>query len=170
MTSFRGLVLAAIAATLIACAPAPAPVAKPAAPDTTAEDLRAIRAAGNLWFDAFKSGDAGSVAAFYSQDAILMPANSQYVVGRHAIREQWAAELAANRAAGVKLEMDETDAGVSGTIAWRTGTFLGTGPDGQKQGSGKFLQVWQKSRDGLWQITHGMYNFDEPRAPVAKSR
>lgn len=163
MKSLAALVLVATAMAVAACAPAAPPMEKAPAPDPAAVDLKAIRAAGELGFNALQAGDAASVAAFYSEDAILMPANSQYVVGRSAIKETYAAEFEANKAAGITLVMDETDLGVSGNLAYRTGTFLGTGRDGKPQGSGKFLQVWQRQSDGLWQITHGMFNFDAPR-------
>ena len=163
MKSLAALVLLATAIVTPACAPAPAPAQKVTAPDTTAADLKAIRAAGALGFEALQAGDAASVAAFYSEDAVLMPANSPYVVGRMAIREQYAREFVANKAAGITLDLDENDIGVSGTLGWRSGTFLGTGPDGKPLDSGKFLQVWEKQADGLWQITHGMFNFDAPR-------
>lgn len=170
MKSPAPLALLAAAFFAVACAPAPAPAPKAAAPDTSESDERAIRAAGELGFDALRKGDAASVAAFYSEDALLMPANRPYVVGRKAIKESFAEEFAANRESGVTLELDELDVGVSGSLAWRTGTFLGTGPDGKPQGSGKFLQVWEKQADGLWQITHSIYNFDEPRPPAPQNR
>ena len=128
MKSLAALVLLATAIVTPACAPAPAPAQKVTAPDTTAADLKAIRAAGALGFEALQAGDAASVAAFYSEDAVLMPANSPYVVGRMAIREQYAREFVANKAAGITLDLDENDIGVSGTLGWRSGTFLGTGP------------------------------------------
>lgn len=170
MKSIAPLALLVAAIGLAACTPAPAPAQKAQAPDTTAVDERAIRAAGELGFDALGKGDAASVAAFYSEDALLMPANKPYVVGRRAIKEAFADEFMANKQAGVTLVMDEMDIGVSGTLAWRTGTFLGTGPDGKPQGSGKFLQVWEKQDDGLWQITHSMFNFDAPRGAAAPGR
>lgn len=170
MKSPAALVLLAAAFVAVACAPAPAPAPKAAAPDTTESDERAIRAAGELGFDALRKGDAASVAAFYSEDAWLMPANRPYVVGRQAIKENFALEFALNRESGVTLELDELAVGVSGRLAWRTGTFLGTGTDGKPKGGGKFLQVWEKQADGLWQITHSMYNFDEPRAPAPEAR
>ena len=170
MKSLAAILLAAIAIVTASCARESEPVARAAPPDTTATDLKAIRAAGELGFDALKAGDAASVAAFYSEDAILMPANSPYVVGRTAIKEQFGAELSANKAAGIALILDETDIGVSGTLAWRSGTFLGTGPDGKPLNSGKFLQVWEKQADGLWQITHGMFNFDAPRGEPPRRR
>lgn len=161
------LLVAAVGIAACAPAPAPAPAKKAPPPDTSAVDERAIRAAGELGFDALRKGDAASVAAFYSEDAVLMPANRPYVVGRRAIKDAFADEFMANKQAGVTLVMDEMDIGVSGMLAWRTGTFLGTGPDGKPQGSGKFLQVWEKQEDGLWQITHSMFNFDAPRAAPA---
>ncbi len=166
------LVLLVAALGTAACAPAPAPTPAEKAPavDTTAVAVRAIRAAGELGFDALSKGDAASVAAFYSEDALLMPANKPYVVGRRAIKEAFAEEFTDNMKAGVTLEMDEMDIGVSGTLAWRTGTFLGTGRDGKPQGSGKFLQVWEKQADGLWQITHSMFNFDAPRGESQSKR
>lgn len=169
MKSFATLVLVATAMAIGACTPATPPAEKASAPDPLAVELKAIRAAGEIGFNALQAGDAASVAAFYSEDAILMPANRQYVVGRRAIKEAYAAEFEANKAAGITLVMDETDLGVSGNLAYQTGTFLGTGLDGKPQGSGKFLQVWQKQADGLWQITHSMFNFDAPRSPAPGS-
>lgn len=168
MKSLAVLAMLATAIVTTSCTQAPAPAQKPSAPDTSATDLKAIRAAGALAFDALQAGDAASVAAFYSEDAILMPANSPYVVGRRAIKEQFAREFETNRAGGIKLILDETDLGVSGTVAWRSGTFLGTGQDGNAVDSGKFLQVWEKQADGLWQITHSMFNFDAPRGETPR--
>jgi len=38
---------------------------------------------------AFSRGDAAAIAAFYTDDAVVMPPNSQMIKGRKAIEEFW---------------------------------------------------------------------------------
>ena len=55
-----------------------------------AEDVRQAVEAGNAkWMAAFNRGDAAAVAALYTDDATLMPPNSEIVEGRQGVLDFW---------------------------------------------------------------------------------
>ena len=145
-------ILAITLGTLTGCAP-------PAA-DTSA-DLATIKADVLNWMEAYNAGDADSVAALYSEDAVLMAPGAAAAVGRDAIRDFIAADIADAKAQGVTFTGDESsDGAVEGNTGWTSGTFTVTDASGATVATGKYLTAYERI-DGEWQLVRDIWNSDE---------
>ncbi|MGI9042854.1 MAG: YybH family protein [Gemmatimonadaceae bacterium] len=154
--SNRILVLAA-AALVAACTTA--------APDTAADEA-ALRAAAPQWWDRYNAGDADGVAVLHAEDAIVMAPGAPAAVGRPAIREFMAGDIAASKSAGITAGGEVTGAGVAGDQGWASGTYAATDASGATVDSGKFLTVYRRA-NGEWLIIRDIWNSDAAPAPAA---
>lgn len=145
------LVFAAVIA-LAACSPG-------AKVDTAAEEA-AVRAVNVAWGKAYAAGDTAGVASVYADDAALSPPGAPILRGKAAILEYVTKDIAATKAAGLNVANDSsTDVGVSGDMAWETGQFTITDPNGANVDTGKFTTIFAK-RDGSWKIIRDTYNLN----------
>jgi len=163
MNNLRKLVvIAASFAALAACAKT-----APPAPDTAADET-AARAVNIAWYKAYNAGDGAAVAALYSEDAVLNAPGAPAARGNASISEYFVKGAAATAAAGVALVDGLTsEVGVSGDLAWQSGTFKITDKSGAAVDAGKYLTVFQR-KDGKWIIIRDTWNSDAaPAAPTA---
>jgi uncharacterized protein (TIGR02246 family) len=131
-----------------------------------AGDEAAIRAQTTSWEKAYNSGDAKGVAAQYAEDALLLPPGASGVKGRPAILAFFTKDIAGSKAAGVVFVIDgKTDVGVSGNMAWESGTYK-VMVKGAVVETGKFLSVSRK-KDGKWLYIRDTWNADAPIAAPA---
>jgi ketosteroid isomerase-like protein len=148
------LAMAASAAALTACTNA-------AAPNTTA-DQTAIRDAEHAWYQAFNRGDAAAVAAFYADDAVLAAPDVPAVKGTAAIRDLIAKDIGTFHSSGLTVAEGATsDVGVSGDVAWQSGTWVVTDKNGAPVDAGKGLTIFQR-RGGKWLMIRDAWNSDGP--------
>ena len=137
--------------------------AQNAAPVDTAADVAAIHAATNAWVAAYNAGDADKIVALYADDAIMMPPDAAAATGHEAMKQYLTADMAAAKAAGVSFALDADASGVSGELAWHSGTFHVAGANGASLGTGKYVEVWHKA-DGKWLMIRDVWNNDAPAA------
>jgi len=124
--------------------------ARNAAPVDTAADMAAIHAATNSWVEAYN-------------DAIMMPPNAPAATGHEAMKKYLADDIAASKAAGVSFALDTDASGVSGDLAWHSGTFHVAGANGATLSTGKYAEVWHKA-DGKWLMLRDVWNDDAAAA------
>ena len=155
MSSLRKLVaLVASVAALTACTKA--------VPSDTAADQAAIRDAEHAWYKAFNSGDAAAVAALYADDAVLAAPNVPAVRGNAAIRDLIAKDINTFHSSGLTVAEGATsDVGVSGDVAWQSGTWVVTDNNGATVEAGKGLTIFQR-RGGKWMMIRDTWNSDGP--------
>ena len=138
------------------------------APDTAAIGAM-LKAHTNGWIEAYNAGDADKASASYADDAVLMPPNAPPSTGRDAIKQWLASDMAASKAAGATLALDSDTTGVSGDLAWQSGTFHINGPDAGSLGTGKFLEVWQQRKNAQnkdeWLLIRDTWNMDAAPPP-----
>jgi uncharacterized protein (TIGR02246 family) len=161
MINLRNLVvLTASLMALTACA-------KTAAPDTAAA-VTALGAVEDAWYKAYNAGDGAAVAALYADDAVLNAPGSPALRGEAAIREFYAKDAPKFAADGLTdADGPTSDAGVSGDLAWRWGTFKVTDKSGATVETGKYITVFQR-KDGKWMIIRDTWNSDAaPATPAA---
>lgn len=162
MVRFKGM--SWFAAGAIALMGSMAGVAQAASPNSA--DEAAIRAQAARWEKAYNSGDAKGVAAQYAEDALLLPPGTSGVSGRAAILEFFTKDIAGSKAAGAVFVLDpRTDVGVSGSMAWESGTYKVT-VKGAIVETGKFLSVSRK-KDGKWLYIRDTWNADATPTPAA---
>jgi len=127
-------------------------------------DIRAQIESANLDFmRAFKSGDAGAVAACYTADAQLLPANSDFVRGTAAIREFWQRmlEMGIKNAALETVEVTALD-----DTAIEIGRYRIFVADDTLVDQGKYLVVWRND-NGAWKLHRDIWTTSQPAATAS---
>lgn len=121
----------------------------------------AIEAINAQFTEAVNAGDAAAVAAFYTDDATLMPPEAEMVQGMAALREFWAAGFADG---GFPLTLKTVSVDGAGEFAYEVGTW--SIPAGEGEGAtpaqGKYLVVWQHVADGSWKLHADIWNANTP--------
>ena len=140
----------------------------------TATDSTAVAAVNEAWGKAYAAGDAAALAALYTEDAAVNPPGAPQARGHAAIQEFFATDTAASKAAGITMNLSpQRDSGMSGALAWESGTFTATDQSGATVDTGKYITVLKKT-DGKWLIVRDTWNSDTPPpaapapAPAAK--
>jgi uncharacterized protein (TIGR02246 family) len=120
-----------------------------ASPGLAAEDIRsAIVAANDAWESAAGRSDAAAVAALYTENAQLLPAQSDFVTGIEAIAAFWQGVFDS----GVKgASLDTLEVERFGDTVNEVGKFELRDADGKVLDHGKYLVIWK--RDGnSWKL------------------
>lgn len=150
----RAITAAAVAACFIitaGCQQATAPDSRSAI--AAQEDISDVHS-GML--KAINAKDAAGVAAFYSDDAILMPPNLAPVKSKIAVGDFMRQELVPPFNS-MLLNVSETV--VSGDYAFSSGFYTMLRADGTTLDTGKFVEVL-KNESGGWRIYRDIYNSD----------
>src|SRR5438270_4958050 len=84
---------------------------------------------------AFQSGDADSIAEMYTDDAEMFVPGLPVIEGKNAIRETWRSILGSG---GNRVVIDVREVQESGDLAYDTGRFTATAPDGSVLNTGKW--------------------------------
>ena len=130
-------------------------------------DVRAAISQNNARFmEAVSRGDARALAALYTAQAQVLPANAGPVQGPRDIEAFWAGLIQGGFKAG-RLETLDVETG--GAIAVETGRYqLTLAPPGGAQvtDEGKYLVVWHRESDGSWRIHRDMFSSSLPPQPT----
>jgi|SRR3954462_947401 uncharacterized protein (TIGR02246 family) len=119
------------------------------------DEVRKVIDEGNRNFGAAAARkDYAGMAAFYTEDAKVLPPDASIVSGRTAIEEFW--RSAANALGLTDITLKTVDLEVAGDIAYEIGEAdlkLGSA-----QAKAKYLVVWLRSRDGQWRLHRDIWN------------
>jgi ketosteroid isomerase-like protein len=120
-----------------------------------------IEAENVKFIDAFKKGDSTSVAAFYADDAMILPPNMESVKA-NSIAAFWGSFMKM----GVKDFKLITD-DVAGNEAQlvETGRYEIYGTENKLMDKGKYVVAW-KTVNGTWKLYRDIFNSDMPAAPA----
>ena len=125
-------------------------------------NVRDAIAAGNERFmAAFARQDAAAVAELYTENAKLLPPNSNILEGRAAIQAFWQAVMGMG-IASAQLEIQEVDA--VGDTAVEVSLFTLYTADGTVADYGKYIVVWKRV-NGQWFLHRDIFNTSRPPAP-----
>ena len=113
----------------------------------------------NLKFqDAVRQGDAAALAALYTDEATILPPNSDMIQGKQAIETFWSSSLQI----GVKdIVLTAVDISGSGDLAYEIGKYtLIIQPEGQEptEEKGKYVVVLKKTADSSWKLHVDIWN------------
>jgi uncharacterized protein (TIGR02246 family) len=104
-----------------------------------------------------KLGVEGWVS-YFADDGIMLPAGSNIVAGKEAIRKYVTPRF---EAPGFSLRWEPIDARASGSLGYTYGISKASraGADGKSVVSyGKYVTIWTRQRDGIWKIALDMGN------------
>jgi uncharacterized protein (TIGR02246 family) len=130
------------------------------APEFTADDEAAIRAASQKYAQTALANDAEGWAEISTTDAIFMPESSKSIEGRDAI-------LAWVKASPPTTGMELTIHEVLGRsdLAIVRGSYKYS--DKVTTGAGNYIEIWQRQTDGAWRIIRDIWNSDQaPPTPA----
>ena len=147
-----------------------APTKSAPAEHRTTSDTRgpreAIVAANGAFMTAFGRRDAAGIAACYSADAQLLPAQSDVVSGRPAIEAFWQQALGLGLT-GVTLESVELYHVTGAPTATEVGRYALLAGADQVADRGKYVVIWAREADGQWRLHRDIWTTSQPAAPAA---
>ena len=136
------------------------------AADASKEEA-AIRAVNQAWVKAYNAADAKAISSLYAEQAVLLPPGAPAARGNAAINAYFTADTAEAAKAGVTFSLGaKTDVGVSGDLAWESGTYAAKAKSGATVDVGKYLTVYRKT-GGKWLIVRDTWNSDAPQATAS---
>ena len=121
----------------------------------------AIEAGNAAFMAAFAAHDAAALAGFYTEDAKLMPPNSDILEGRAAVQAFWQAVFDMGIDSAL-LEIVEVDG--LGNTAVEVSHFTLYTADGQVADHGKYMIEWKRVR-GQWFLHRDIWNTSQPLTP-----
>ena len=155
----RFLALAILALFLSSCQPTPI-----GPQPLTDADKQKMTEKREAFVKAFLAKDASAVAEFYTEDAILLPPNTEMVRGKTSIQEFQEAFFKGQES----TELTLTPVEVFGVdyLAYEVGTYTLTmvpaGSDSPVSDTGKYVEALKKQADGSWKIAADIWNSDQP--------
>ena len=108
--------------------------------------------------EAYSRGDVAALAAAYTEDAKLMPPDSDIVTGRQGIQQyfQGVRDMGVREAVLEPLEVQS-----EGNLAYEVGYVrlkIQTEGSEATTTSAKYLVVWKQQADGTWQMAVDIWN------------
>jgi len=99
-------------------------------------------------------GDAAGFAGYYTENATLLPPDSDFVHGKKAITKFWQGVIDMG-IRKVKLDIKEVE--TLGDTALEIGQYTLGGVDGKTIDKGKYIVEW-KHEQGQWKLHRDMWN------------
>jgi uncharacterized protein (TIGR02246 family) len=130
-----------------------------AGPATAEEDIRAALEAGKRKFEeAVSRGDGAALAALYTPEAQLLPAQSDFVTGTKAIGEFWQGVFDS----GIKAaSLTTVEVNSHGDAAHEIGRYELRAADGKVLDKGKYVVIW-KQEGGTWKLHRDIWTTSVP--------
>jgi uncharacterized protein (TIGR02246 family) len=125
---------------------------------TVTELRNEIETANNKFMLAYGKGDAAGIASLYTDDAEVLPPNSEMGVGKPAIQALWR-NVMSSGIKGVKMEIAEVEQHADTAIEVSRYQLLGEGD--KILDRGKYLVVW-KHDHGEWKLYRDIFNSSVP--------
>jgi uncharacterized protein (TIGR02246 family) len=120
----------------------------------------AIDASNKKFGAAIAAGDAKAVGAIYTDDATVMPPNSEAVKGRQAIEGLFGMLVTAG-VKGAVLTAQEVE--VHGDTATEVGSYSIKDATGKEIDRGKYVATWKRVK-GEWKMHRDIWNSNLPVA------
>ncbi|MGD9346327.1 MAG: SgcJ/EcaC family oxidoreductase [Candidatus Aminicenantes bacterium] len=121
-----------------------------------------IEAANAKFGEAVRAGDAAMLASYYTEDATLLPPNSEMIKGRAAVEAYWAGGFQM----GIKdVLLTTVDVMGMGDLVCEIGTAkVSLQPEEMDamEDMAKYLVVWKKGDDGMWRLHVDIWNSSLP--------
>ena len=125
------------------------------------EQEEGLKARSQAWLTAYNAGDAKTLSSIYTQDAMLLPPNAEFVKGRESIEKFWTAFIK-----GTKGNLEIHEAIIEGDLGYLLGTFTVFDSNDKVLDRGKYTEVWIRG-NGQWQLHRDIWNTSLPSSPSA---
>jgi uncharacterized protein (TIGR02246 family) len=121
--------------------------------DQQAAGEKAVEAGAAAWMEAFNAKDIDAMAAYYAEDAVLLPPNAPAVFGRDAVL----ASVKEMFASGLGVELEDLEIKVENDLGYKAGRYRVISEDGSLMDRGKYIEIWTKE-DGRWVLHRDIWN------------
>ncbi|NHE57540.1 YybH family protein [Cyclobacterium plantarum] len=126
------------------------------------EDIAAITAMSKARADAFNSGDAVTIASYFTEGAFLMAPATETKIGPQAV-EAYYQEIFDRY--HTELESGYEQVKVDGNLAYGRGfakvTLYEKSTGDTLHSTSKYLNILERQADGSWKTTHDIWNGNE---------
>jgi len=125
---------------------------------------KALRDLDEQWSKAAGAKDLERTISFYSDDATVLPTNAPVVTTKDGIRKTWQ-DLLASPGFAISWKATKVEVAKSGDLACLSGTYEMTVNDASGKSTndrGKYVEVWEKQKDGKWKCGTDIWNSDLP--------
>jgi uncharacterized protein (TIGR02246 family) len=124
-----------------------------------ADDVReAIEQVNSQFVEAYKAGDAATIASLYTDTAKMLPPDATEIAGQDAIQNLWQSWIDD----GLKdLTLEAIEVESSGDLAYEIGQFSLQAPaenDAMVTATGNYVVVWKRGGDGNWRLHVDTWN------------
>ena len=122
----------------------------------------ALRNADVEWSNAASLKDVDGFMSFFTDDAILLPPNIDFLRGKEKLRELVSVMLASADFTWKPLEVEISG---SGDLGYTIGTYEQVMIDSLGNSvmtRGKYLTAWKKQADGSWKVAADMWSSNQP--------
>ena len=120
----------------------------------TTDIYNGIRNEDDAFEQQFSQGNAAGIAELYTEDGMLLPAGSEFIQGKEAIRGFW--QGAINM--GIKeVKLDIVEVELQGDAAIERGLYQLKGAGGEVMDHGKYIVIW-KQEHGQWKLYRDIWN------------
>lgn len=126
--------------------------------DDNAKIHDAIVAANKQFMDTFSKSDDAGMAALYTENAQLLPTNSDFVTGNADVQAFWKTVFDAG-IKKAKLETVEVEG--MGDTACEVGQYTLFVEGDQVADAGKYVVIWKKA-NGQWKLHRDIWNTSMP--------
>ena len=123
---------------------------------------KAIEGANGMFGEAVRKGDGAAIAALYTEDAKLLPPNSEMIQGREGIKAFWSGGLQMGIKDAILTTLEVLG---TGDVICEIGKYdLTIMPAGQGviKDNGKYVVLWKKSKGGVWKLHVDVWNTSRP--------
>ena len=137
------------------------PLASVLAAESKSSDEQTIRDLDAQWSKAASARDVDKTVSYYSDDAVVMPANLPIATTKEAVRKFWQ-DLLTSPGAAISWKATKAEVARSGDMAWLIGTYELTMNDATGKpvnDHGKYTVVWEK-KAGTWKVAVDIWNSD----------
>jgi uncharacterized protein (TIGR02246 family) len=122
-------------------------------------DVRqAIEQVNSQFVEAFKAGDAATIASLYTDTAKLLPPDATEIAGHDAIQNLWQSWIDD----GLKdLTLEAMEVESSGDLAYEVGVFSLQVPaenNAMVTATGNYVVVWKRGEDDNWRLHVDTWN------------
>lgn len=126
----------------------------------TANVADTIAAVNERFMGLFAEHDAAGIAALFTEQGQILPADRPAITGREGIRQFWqgAMELGAR-----KVELRSAEVEVVGEKAYELGRFRLLGDDDRELDNGRYTAIWKRDQ-GDWRLHRDVWNTSPPPA------
>jgi ketosteroid isomerase-like protein len=142
-----------------------------ASPDTQEFEEKTLREVDAQWLKTVGAKDLDATVAFYTDDAVVMPADAPVANTKQAIREVWVPMVAPS--ASISWQLNQAEVARSGDLGYLRGVYQLVTRDAAGKATteqGKFLEVWKRQAEGKWKCAVDSFSADAPPATLAPEK